>query len=42
MLLEHLEESNEKYDERKFKLRKEEREYFVESFKKMQELKLSK
>ena len=35
MLLEHLEESGEKEDERKFKLRKEEWEYFIESFKKM-------
>jgi hypothetical protein len=46
LLLEHLEESQDeplRPDTRnKFKLKKDDRDYFIESFKKMQELKLSK
>lgn len=43
-LLEQLEEEEEPREDepRKFKLKKDERDYFIESFKKMQELKLSK
>jgi len=47
MLLERLEESAEKQEESieknwKFKLKKDDWDYFIDSFKKMQELKLSK